>query len=187
MNKKVYGILFGLGVFCMLGLSLTGMVSAADSITSRHKAWRNEEAGSWGFEVSYGQIGVGTSVSWENSHGAMVAGAVGTYDENQIFGTIGSYAVDLDETASNHDGFWEDHEWEVKEHYYLPEAEHYIEETGQWRQGYYTTQSYNMVHHHWVFGYKVKHTNIEWEETHSTTYDDEYILVVGVQCSSGAT
>lgn len=181
MNKKVYGIMFGLGVFCMLGLSIVGTVSAdADYLKGKHKAWKNESAGSWGFEVAYGTVGVGTSVSWENNHGAMVAGSVGTWNENQQTGTIGKYDAATKSVDSDHEGFWQDHYWNVKENYFLPDKKVYIEELGKRKPMYYTTSSYDMVHHHWVFNYKVKHTNYEWEETHSTTYDDLYWIVKGV-------
>ena len=181
MRKKIYGIVFGLSIFCMLGLLIAGAVSAKpDTLESSEESWNNVSSGSCAVSGGYGMVEAKLSVSWENSHGAIVAGAVGTWDENTYTGTIGKWAATTNSTQKSHEGFWQDHYWDVKKNYHLPENKVYIEEIGKTKKMYYQTTSYDQVHHHWVFDYKVKHTNVEWFSTHSRTYDDLNFIVISV-------
>lgn len=164
MNKKIYGIMFGLGVFCMLGLLTPSAArlqpdepkeKLVDDVTDE-KGWHTSNVDSWGVNAGYGSISVGVERSWKDSHGAMVAAAIGVgeADDNGCIDYWDSSDVDQSEDEQNL--YWPDHDWNADVDLHSHHSE--LVDTGYQEE----------VQHTWLFDYTVTH-----HEDHAWPNDDQ--------------
>ncbi|MFW6176317.1 MAG: hypothetical protein ACOC40_01320 [Thermoplasmatota archaeon] len=178
MNKKIYGIMFGLGVLCILESLIPGTTGAISS--DRHKAWHVNSSGSWAINVGAKGVDVGVSHNFEDSHGAMVASAVRVGDLNQEMGLVGWVTTSMfDISEDEYNLVTADHDWDVKYFTFKP-----VE-----NNDYYITYGPYMAWHHFRFNYKVVHdVNNVWpipDEHH--VHESDYVITIGVESNSGVT